>query len=79
MNIKLQKIDVIKTLAKETKREVGGVHSRIDTLSTQLETVKSYPKRQDEKWESGVTALQNKVTYLESGCHKVEKKWSRAV
>lgn len=73
MNAKLQKIDVIEALALETKNEVTGVHSRIDTISEQLETVKADMKKKEGKWEAGVTDLGKKVAHIEAGCSKIEK------
>lgn len=75
MNAKLQKIDVIESLALETKKEVTGVNNRIDNISKQLEAVKEDLKTKESKWEKGVTELRAKVNHIQSGCVKIEKRW----
>lgn len=77
MNDKLQKIDVIEALALETKKEVSGVNARIDTISEQLEAVKTDLKHKESKWEEGVSTLQKKVAHIETGCSKLEKRWEQ--
>lgn len=77
MNAKLQKIDVIESLALETKQEVTGVNSRIDNISKQLEAVKADLKNKESNWEKGVTELRDRVSHIESGCSKIDKKWEQ--
>lgn len=75
MNAKLQKIDVIESLALETKKEVSGVNSRIDNISKQLQAVKADLRNKESKWETGVSELRDKVAHMETGCSKLENKW----
>lgn len=73
MDVRLKKLDTLEGMSKDMKQDMGKIHSRISSISTQMTGIQSDLKKAELKWEESEEVLKGRMLKVEKGCQKIEK------
>lgn len=72
-----EKLDVIDDTTSDLKGELSRVDSKVQDMSTQINTVKEELRQYDKKWESRIKDINDRLSRAEKNWQSAENKWEK--